>query len=274
MRRHRYAGALVLGAMFVTACGRKTPTEPGESCNLDVSRAVATPTTPLPVAFRVLVFTKTAGYHHASIATGTRAIKALGAATGFLVDTTSEATIFTAAGLAPYTVVVFLSTTGDVLNPTQQTAFENFITGGGNWVGVHSATDTEYDWPWYQTLLGTHFVSHSAVQPARVLIVDGVHASTQGVPRPWPRTDEWYNFANTLPADAHVLLRIDESSYAGGTMGTDHPIAWTREVNGARVWYTAMGHTSCSFVDHDFLIHVRGGIIWAAHAESLSVRSF
>ena len=268
------AGIGVLSAMLSAGCGHKSATEPGESCNLDVARVVATPGTPLPTAFRVLVFTKTAGYHHPSIATGTRAVIALGAATGFAVDTTSLATAFTTAGLAPYKVVMFLSTTGDVLNPSQQTALEEFVGSGGNWVGVHSATDTEYDWAWYKAMVGTHFLSHSGVVPARVLVADDTHVSTSGLPTQWVRTDEWYNFANALPSDAHVLLRVDEASYSGGTMGGDHPIAWTRELNAARVWYTALGHTSCSFVDRDVLLHLRGGILWAAHAESLAVRPF
>lgn len=274
MTPRTYAGVLALSAMLSIGCSQQTATAPGESCDLDVARAVAAPATPLPVAFRVLVFTKTAGYHHPSIATGTQVIVALGAATGFAVDTTSMATAFTASGLAPYRVIMFLNTTGDVLNAAQQSAFEQYMGGSGNWVGVHSATDTEYDWPWYQTMLGTHFASHSTIQPARVVIADGVHTSTIGLPVPWTRDDEWYNFASALPADAHVLLRVDERSYSGGTMGADHPIAWTREVNGARTWYTALGHTSCSYVERAFLTHLRGGILWAAHAESLSTRPF
>lgn len=274
MTGHTCSGILLLGVMLSVGCNHTSATEPGESCNLAVSRVISAPTGPLPVAFRVLVFTKTAGFHHASIATGTKAIIALGAATGFLVDTTSAASVFTTAGLAPYRVVMFLNTTGDVLTTAQQAAFEQYVGGGGNWAGVHGAADTEYDWPWYQTLVGTHFLSHPAIQSARVMIVDGAHVSTAGLPAQWTRTDEWYNFANPLPADAHVLARVDEGSYSGGTMGMDHPIAWTREVNGSRVWYSALGHTSCSYVEHDFLAHLRGGILWAAHAESLSTRAF
>jgi type 1 glutamine amidotransferase len=274
MIHHGRTLAFALFASLVGACRHGTATDPGESCDLDVSRVVATPATPPPVAFRVLAFTKTAGYHHASIPAGVRALKALGLATGFTLDTTSDAATFTASGLAPYRVVVFLNTTGDVLAPAQQTALEQFLSAGNGWVGVHSASDTEYEWPWYQSMLGAHFVSHPAIQQAQVSIVDANHVSTTGIVSPWQRIDEWYNFSNALPAEIHVLARVDEASYTGGGMGGDHPIAWTHVYGGGRAWYTAMGHTSCSYVERAYLTHLRGGVLWAAGADSLAARPF
>ena len=265
---------IALFASLAGACRHDTGTDPGESCDLDVSRVVATPATPPTVVFRVLAFTKTAGYHHASIPAGVRALKALGLATGFSVDTSSDAAMFSASTLAPYRVVVFLNTTGDVLTAAQQAALEQFVSSGNGWVGVHSASDTEYEWPWYQSMLGAHFVSHPAIQPARVSIADATHISTTGIASPWERIDEWYNFSSTLPAHVHVLARVDEASYAGGGMGTDHPIAWTHGYVGGRAWYTAMGHTSCSYVERAFLTHLRGGVLWAAGADSLAARPF
>jgi type 1 glutamine amidotransferase len=273
----RFTKAVTLAFMALLgpiACRHNNVTEPGESCDLDVSRVVATPATAPPIAFRALVFTRTAGFRHASIPAGLRALRALGAATGFAVDTTSDPSIFTAAGLAPYHVVIFLNTTGDVLNAAQQTAFEQFFTGGGGWVGINSASDTEYEWPWYQSMLGAHFINHPAVQQARAVIVDGAHLSTAGLTTPWTRTDEWYNFSNALPSTAHTLVRLDESTLTGGTMGADHPIAWTHEYSGGRAWYTAMGHTSCSYVERAFLAHLRGGVLWAARADSLAGKPF
>src|SRR3954470_13000752 len=98
---------------------------------------------------RVLVFSKTAGFRHSSIGVGIAAIKKLGQENGFAVDTTEDATAFTSKNLAQYRAVVFLNTTGDVLDPAEQDDFERYIQAGGGYVGIHSATDTEYDWPWY-----------------------------------------------------------------------------------------------------------------------------
>lgn len=266
--------AIAVCTCLTGACRERSATDPGESCDLDVSRVVATPATPPPVAFRVLAFTKTAGYRHASIPAGVRALRALGAATGFSVDTTSDGALFTSSGLAPYRVVAFLNTTGDVLTAPQQAALEQFLSSGNGWVGVHSASDTEYEWPWYQSMLGAHFVSHPTIQQARVVIVDPDHLSTTGIASPWTRLDEWYNFSNALPADAHVLARVDETSYSGGAMGAQHPIAWMHVYGGGRAWYTAMGHTSCSYVERAYLTHLRGGVLWAASADSLATRPF
>ena len=87
-------------------------------------------TTP-PPAVRVLVFSKTSGFRHSSIAVGGDAIEQLGIANGFAVDRTEDAAAFTASQLAAYDAVVFLSTTGDVLDPEQQGAFEGYIRNGG-----------------------------------------------------------------------------------------------------------------------------------------------
>jgi cytochrome c len=274
MRFTKAATLAVAALLGAVACRHNDVTEPGESCDPDISRVVTTPSPAPPVAFRALVFTRTAAFHHASIPAGARALRALGVATGFAVDTTSDPSVFTAAGLGPYHVVVFLNTTGDVLNAAQQAAFEQFIAGGRGWAGIHSASDTEYDWPWYQAMLGAHFVSHPAVQEARAVIVDAAHSSTAGITTPWTRTDEWYNFSNALPAAAHALVRLDEATYSGGTMGAAHPIAWTHDYSGGRAWYTAMGHTSCSYVERAFLTHIRGGVLWAAGADSLAGRPF
>jgi type 1 glutamine amidotransferase len=215
----------------------------------------------------VLVFSRHMGFAHASIPIGIEAVRALGRATGFAVDTTVDPTRFTDTGLAPYAVVVFLSTTGDVLDSTQQGAFERWFSAGHGFVGIHSASDTEYEWPWYQALLGAHFTNHPAVAAATVIVVDSTDGSTSRMPRSAKRTDEWYNF-NQQPAAAHVLVRVDESSYTGGGMGAVHPVSWRKDYAGGRAWYTAMGHTSCSYTEKPFLEHIRGGILWAAGRET------
>ncbi|MFC4585246.1 ThuA domain-containing protein [Sphaerisporangium corydalis] len=215
-------------------------------------------------AYKVLVFSKTAGFRHDSIPAGIAAVRDLGTANGFTVDATEDATAFTTANLANYKVVIFLSTTGDVLNAAQQTAFESYIAAGGGYVGVHAAADTEYDWPYYGGLVGAWFASHPAIQQVTVRVDDTTHPSTAHLPAAWVRTDELYNYRTNPREVAHVLARLDESTYTGGSMGADHPIAWCHPYQGGRAWYTGLGHTQESYAEPAFRAHLLGGIRWAA----------
>ncbi|MEU7825601.1 ThuA domain-containing protein [Catellatospora sp. NPDC049133] len=216
--------------------------------------------------FSVLVFSKTAGFRHDSIPTGVTAIRNLGTANGFTVDATEDATAFNDTNLARYAAVVFLSTTGDVLDGTQQAAFERYIRAGGGFAGVHAASDTEYGWAWYGSLVGAYFSSHPAEQTATVKVEDPAHPSTAGLPPLWSRFDEWYSFQTNPRTNAHVLASLDERSYAPGSsaMGADHPVAWCKPYDGGRSWYTALGHTAAAYSDTNFLNHLLGGIRTAA----------
>lgn len=221
---------------------------------------------------RVLVFSKTAGFRHDSIPDGIAAVRQLGATDGLTVDATEDATAFTTRNLRRYDAVVFLSTTGDVLNPAQQRAFEGYIRQGGGYAGVHAAADTEYDWPFYGGLAGAWFDSHPAIQPATVVVEDHAHPSTAALPARWERTDEWYNYRSNPRANAHVLASLDESSYTGGTMDGDHPIAWCQTYQGGRAFYTGGGHTRESFADPAFRAHLLGGLRWATGAAQADCR--
>lgn len=223
------------------------------------------PSAPSPDADepRVLVFTRTAGFRHASIPDGVAALRPLGAEHGFAVDTTESAGAFTDGGLAPYAAVVFLNTTGDVLGAPAEAAFERYVRAGGGYVGVHAAADTEYDWPFYGELVGAYFASHPEVQPATVRVLDRAHPSTRHLPARWERADEWYNY-RAAPTAVRVLAALDESTYTGGTMGADHPVAWCHERLGGRAWYTGMGHTPESYVEPAFRAHLAGGVRYAA----------
>lgn len=221
--------------------------------------------------YKVLVFTKTAGYHHASIVPGMNAIMQLGKENGFSVDTTSDAAAFTIKNLKKYAAVIFLSTTGDVLNDVQQQAFELYIKGGGGFVGVHAATDTEYDWPWYGNLVGAWFRSHPAQQEAVIHVVDSTSIATRHLPREWKRKDEWYNFKWMTAEPVHVLLTIDESSYdpGPGKMGDTHPMSWYHDFDGGRAFYTELGHVDESYSDPLYLKHLLGGIEYAIGARKM-----
>jgi len=214
----------------------------------------------------VLVFSRTLGFRHESIADGVSALEALGHERGWDVLSTEDPSTFGDSGLDAFDVVVFLSTTGDVLDGEQQAAFERFVRSGGGFVGIHSASDTEYDWPWYGGLVGAYFREHPAVQEAVVHVENATHPSTATLPADWRRTDEWYAFMDNPRPTVSVLLTLDESTYAPGTatMGADHPIAWYHDYDGGRAFYTALGHTRESFAEPAFLAHVAGAIEWAA----------
>jgi cytochrome c len=214
--------------------------------------------------FSVLVFSKTTGFRHDSIPQGIAAIEALGAEHGFAVDSTEDAERFSDAALAQYKAVVFLNTTGNILDTGEKAAFERYIRSGGGFVGIHSASDTEYEWPWYGRLVGAWFASHPQIQRAAVHIANPNHPSMKGLPALWERTDEWYNFRSNPRGAVQVLATLDEATYSGGAMGADHPIAWCQEVDGGRSWYTAMGHTNESYADALFRLHLLGGIESAA----------
>ncbi|MEV5981278.1 ThuA domain-containing protein [Streptomyces sp. NPDC052114] len=237
--------------------------------------AASTPEPSRQAGEKVLVFSKTAGFRHDSIPEGIATVKELGAANGFAVDATEDAAVFTDARLAQYDAVIWLSTTGDVLNAEQQTAFEKYIRAGGAYVGVHAAADTEYDWPFYGGLAGAYFQSHPAIQPAKVKVEDHAHPATAHLGTgTWDRTDEWYNYRANPRDRAHVLASLDESSYTGGTMAGDHPIAWCQsDYQGGRAFYTGGGHTKESYAEPAFRQHLLGGIRWAVGAVQADCRA-
>lgn len=211
---------------------------------------------------KVLVYTKTAGYHHNSIAAGSVAITKLGNANGFAVDVSDDSTKIAESNLKNYAAVVFLSTTGNMLTPYQQVDLERYIQAGGGFVGIHAAADAGYDWKWYGRLVGAYFDSHPQQQQATINVVDKTNASTKMLPENWSRRDEWYNYKNINP-NIKVLLNLDEKSYTGGKNGANHPIAWYHDFDGGRSFYTGLGHTDQAFSEDLFLQHLLGGIKYA-----------
>lgn len=209
---------------------------------------------------RVLVFSKTKGFRHQSIAAGKAALIKLGAEKGFAVDTTESADVFTEENLKKYRAVIFLSTTGDVLDQAQQNQFMRFIQSGGGYVGIHAAADTEYDWWWYGKLVGAYFKSHPQIQEAKFKKVKPF--GEDNLPDEWVRTDELYNYKK-ISDEITVLYNLDETSYQGGENGENHPIAWYHDFDGGRSFYTGLGHTDESFSEELFLSHLYQGIKYA-----------
>lgn len=212
---------------------------------------------------KLLVFSKTDGYRHASIPVGVRALREISEENGFLMDHTENANLFNPSNLKQYDTVVFLNTTEDVLNEAEQNAFQAYIRNGGGYVGIHAASDTEFDWPWYGRLVGAYFDGHPKIQRAIIRVKDKTHPSTKHLPDAWNCTDEWYNFRDIQP-DINVLAELDESSYQGGENGSYHPISWYHEFEGGRAFYTGRGHTDESYSEPMFRQHILGGIRYAA----------
>lgn len=217
---------------------------------------------------KVLLFSETRGFRHDSIPDALQALEEIATSAGLQTVRAADSTdFFTVENLSEYDAVVWVLTSGDVLNVSEQLAFEAYVQSGGAYVGIHAASDTEYEWPWYGELVGAYFQRHPEIQSATMFVEDSSHASTSHLGSTWTRTDEWYDFRENPRARVNVLLSLDETSYNGGTMGTDHPIAWFHEYSGGRAWYTGGGHTSASYAEPDFRAHLLGGLRYAVGVE-------
>ena len=217
---------------------------------------------------RVLVFSKTAAFRHDAIAAGVKAVRELSVDGGFVVDTTEDAATFTPENLARYRAIVFLNSSGEVLDEHEKTAFQGFIRGGGGLAAVHQGITSLEKWPWYVALVGgVKFAGHPKVQPATCQCEIRDHPATKELPTSWTWTDEWYNFTPSPRPRTHVLITVDETSYKGGTMGKDHPISWYHEAEGGRVWCTGLGHTKEGYALPLLRKHLMGGIRYAAGLE-------
>lgn len=216
-------------------------------------------------SFQILVFSKTGAFRHASIENGVETLKEIGAENGFSVESSEDGAIFNSRDLDRFHVVVFLNTTGNILDDLQKTAFERFIQSGRGFVGIHAAADTEYQWEWYGKLVGGYFKSHPRVQEAVIEIENSAHPATEHLPKRWKRTDEWYNYRiNPRSRGVQVLMALDTNSFSGSEMREDHPIAWFHEFDGGRAFYTGLGHTSVGFAEDHFRKHLLGAIRWAS----------
>ncbi|MEV1143861.1 ThuA domain-containing protein [Micromonospora sp. NPDC049799] len=247
---------------------------------LSVVTVLATTSVPAQAAprFRVLVFSKVTNFYHSSIPAGKTAIQQLGTTHNFEVVVTDDAAAFTDANLAGFDALVFnntnsLPTSGDLLNASQRAAFQKFIRDGGGWVGLHAASASERDWPWYEGLVGTIFDYHpnfgstGGVYPGRIKVLDRAHPSTKNLPELWERSEEWYNWKTNPTGNVHTLAQIKvRDGISGLDEGVDHAYSWCHRYDGGRSWYTAGGHSTSSFSEPAFLEHLRYGIEWAAGA--------
>lgn len=228
--------------------------------------------------FKALLFTKTAGWHHESINEGVDGIRKIAQRHQFQVDWHEQASRISKENLEQYDVIIFLSTTGDILNEEQQAAMEDFIQSGKGFVGIHAASDTEYKWEWYTQLVGRMFSHHPANQTTRVTVLDQSFPGLERVPESFLWTDEWYAFGEEKADNLNYLLTIDESMYniqphwdnnPKQGMGDFHPVAWYHEFDGGRSYYNALGHMPETYSDTMFLEMLYGGIYWAATGKGI-----
>lgn len=212
----------------------------------------------------ILVFTKTNGYRHASIEDGIQALKNFAKEESWSINFTEDSLMFNEEELDHYDAVIFMNTTGDILGNDQEKAFEEFIKKGRGFVGIHAASDTEYDWEFYSEMIGAQFLSHPKVQEAKLHVNYEIdHPAINHLEHVWIRKDEWYNF-KTQPAEyLNVLISIDENSIEGKKMNQYHPICWYHSFHNSRIFYTGMGHTPESYYDEIFLTHLKEAIKWA-----------
>ncbi len=228
--------------------------------------------------FRALLITETGGWHHGSITSGIPALQELARRHEFVLDRQQDAIPLSDEGLKDYDVIIMLSTTGDIFTEEEQAAFERFIQSGKGYVGIHAASDTEYDWAWYTRLVGRMFKIHPRNQTAMLDVVDHTFPGLERWPDRLLWTDEWYEFQDATVDDLHYLVTVDESSYEpkadwganqGTGMGDMHPISWYHDYDGGRAFYTALGHIDDTYKDNLFLQHLYGGIYWAATGKGM-----
>jgi type 1 glutamine amidotransferase len=220
----------------------------------------------------VLVFSKTNGYRHNSISSGLKMMSDLAQERNWILTATENAELFTPEFLKTFDVVVFLNPTGDVLSDTQQQNFEEFMTKGKGFVGIHAAADCEYDWPWYGQLVGAFFKTHPPAQMGTVIFENTDHPSMapfKGMDS-YRTFDEWYSFKENPRAKVHVLARLDETSLDKATLKDDkwkmgdHPLIWYQDTGTYRSFYTVFGHTPEAFQDPKIKEHIGCAVDWAA----------
>ena len=232
--------------------------------------AACTAASAAPSGKRVLLFSHTTGYRHASIEPGIAALSALARRQGFAVTASESPAAFD--DLSAYSAIVLLSSTTDPKRPdsewltgARRDELQRFVRGGGGIVAIHAAADSHYHWPWYARMIGGRFERHPAGTPSGTLRrATASHPATKTLPASFRRVDEWYYFADYDP-ESRLLVTLDPSSI-GESDSNPNPIAWARRFEGGRIFYTAMGHTAESFAEPLVLDHIAGGLRWAAKA--------
>jgi type 1 glutamine amidotransferase len=221
---------------------------------------------------RILIYTHNGkGYVHENIAASVEALKKICAENNYAAESTDDPAFFTPEKLRTFSCVIFSNTNNEAFDTEgQKQAFVEYIRNGGGFVGIHSASGSERQWPWFAAQLGGRFVRHPELQKFTIKVVDNKHPATDFLGESWDWEDECY-FLNQLNPDIHILLAADlttvkdekKAEYPGSTFGNYFPLAWSHEYDGGRQFYTALGHKPAYYQDARFLKHLLGGIKWA-----------
>ena len=227
----------------------------------------APPPTPggSPAPLRVLALSATAGFRHDSIPTARQTLQTLAAANGFTLTLTENPADLNAATLASTEVIVFLLTSGELaFDAVQKAAIVDFVERGGGFVGMHSATDTLYEWPDYGRIVGAYFKEHPWTQEATVVVENRAHATTRDLAANLRLFEEYYTFRENPRPRVEVLLSLDAASV--GASG-DFPLSWSQTIGQGRSFYTALGHFESTWTDTRFRSHIAAAIRWAGHRD-------
>jgi type 1 glutamine amidotransferase len=225
---------------------------------------------------KVLVYTRNfvasgTGYVHDNIQASVDAIKKMGAENGFAVDVSDDPKVFTDTNLKQYKALVFSNSNNEAFeNDAQRDAFKRYIQAGGGFVGIHSASGSERNWPYFWSVLGGKFVRHPKFQKFVVRSVDSKHPATRDLPATFEWADECY-YSDHLNPDIHPLLVTDpaklddpqKATYPGDRFGDSLPLAWCHEFDGGREFYTALGHQKEDYANPILYKHILGGLLWS-----------
>jgi type 1 glutamine amidotransferase len=251
----RYLGAAVLASAIAIAL------VPGPT------QAQTAPTQE-PQPIKVLVYSATYGFRHASIGTARSQFEALGATDEFDVTLTEDPSEISKKGLADFDVVVFANATGEhPFSEKQRRDFLDWLADGGGFVGTHASADGNYYWSDYGDIVGAYFLAHPHTGVATNVIEDPdspfmSHFTTDR----YDLNEEYYRFQLDPRANVHVLSSLDRSTAGpeGNSYFESQPTTWCQEIGGGRSFYTAWGHFDESFTNPDVWQMLQQGVRWAA----------
>lgn len=269
---------IVVAPLFVVAQLQLASEQPPVTPTLSDNHSALLRLSPKATGPDVLVLTATAGFEHESIANATKLMQLHAEHRGWNLVVSQDANqhFGTSDSLRQFDVVVFLLTSGSIFSDAHKVAFQGYVQEGGAVVGVHSAIDTNKDWPFFTDMLGVEFVGHPNIQWARINTVAKEHPTAKFLPETWETLDEYYNFATPLQVDdKKILLAVDGTSYEGGLHSDIHPMSWTKRYlsSGARIWVTALGHADEMYSSYErharlFQEHLALGVEWAANGSA------
>jgi type 1 glutamine amidotransferase len=215
------------------------------------------------------------GYVHENISASVTALKKLAQQNGYGAESSDDPAVFTSENLKKFDCIIFSNSNNEAFETEgQKKAFVDYTHHGGGFVGIHSASGSERQWPWFWSMLGGKFVYHPKLQPFTINVIDKKHPSTNFLGDSWQWEDEFYILDQLNPQN-HILLVGDMSNivdervakYPGTTFGNYFPLAWCHEFEGGRQFYTALGHKAEYYQDEKFLKHLLGGIKWSMNVK-------